>query len=312
MKREPSNLAASIRDRLTNRARADGRSFNDILQNYVSERFLYRLSCSKYSEQFILKGALVFTAWGFRLKRSTLDIDLRGYTSNALPEIQEIFKSICLTVVEPDGLTFNTDTLQTEPIVEGADYHGVRIRFSANLGQALIHLQIDIGFADEIFPRPTTISFPSLLGQAEPKIKAYPREAVIAEKFQALVSLGTANSRLKDFYDLFTLASHFDFEGPTLAKSILTTFQSRSTVLPEAVPDGLSDEFAELKQQQWKTLLRRLTSNEEYPLDLKDVIARLRQFLLPPTSAAKGGDAFPYVWKAGSQQWDRTNAYENK
>jgi len=304
MKRTITSIPASVRDRLSNRAKKDGRSFNDVLQNYANERFLYRLSRSEYSDRFILKGAMVFAGWSINLKRPTLDIDLRGYVSNSIPVLLEIFKNICDTPVESDGLEFNTDSIRGEPIVEDADYHGVRIRFNANLDKAVIHIQVDIGFSDEIVPHPETMIYPSLLeDMPKPELKAYPQEAVIAEKLEAIVSLGAINSRLKDFYDLFTLSNQFDYDGSVLVNSISTTFQSRRTPLPADIPEGLSDDFAQEKQTQWKALLNRLSSDRTHPSEFIQVIARLRNFLLPPLSAAGNKSAFSYIWKATSTSW---------
>jgi hypothetical protein len=221
--------------------------------------------------------------------------------------LQEIFKNICDTPVEPDGLVFITDSIRGELIVEDADYHGVRIRFTANLDKAVIHIQVDIGFSDEIVPRPENMIYPSLLeDMPKPQLKAYPQEAVIAEKLEAIVSLGAINSRLKDFFDLFALSNQFDYDGSVLVNSISTTFQSRKTPLPADIPVGLSDDFAQEKQTQWKALLNRLSSERTSLLEFTQVIAKLRNFLLPPLSAARNQSAFSCVWKATNMSWHDT------
>jgi predicted nucleotidyltransferase component of viral defense system len=178
-----------------------------VLQYYVIERFLYRLSQSRYRHKFLLKGALIFLAWGMTQYRPTRDIDLLGYTSNDIGKLVGIIQEICSLPVPEDGLIFEPQSVQGERITEDADYEGVRVRFQAHVGSSRLHLQIDVGFADVVSPEPQSLNYPTLLSMPAPELRGYPPESVVAEKLQAMVFLGTINSRMKDFYDLWMLAA---------------------------------------------------------------------------------------------------------
>lgn len=219
-KAETKNLAASVHQKLLNKAKETNRPFNELLQYYAIERFLYRLSRSPFADRYVLKGALMFNAWGMPGFRPTQDIDLLGHTSNVMDQIVEAFRQICDAEVEEDGLVFDIKSVQGERIKEDADYEGVRVRFVGLLGQARVHMQIDIGFGDVVAPAPVAINYPVILNFPAPTLHGYPRETMIAEKFQAMVALGETNSRLKDFYDICTLAMKFDFDGKILQKAI--------------------------------------------------------------------------------------------
>jgi predicted nucleotidyltransferase component of viral defense system len=208
------------------------------------ERFLYRISRSSHADKFILKGALLFIAWGTSPYRPTKDIDLLGFTANDLEGIEKIFQELCDQGVETDGLTFDKETVKSERITEDADYEGVRINLIGYLGKAKIPLQIDIGFADVVTPAPIEVEYPTILPMPVPKLRGYPPESVVAEKLQALVFLGSINSRMKDFYDLWMMAEHFEFNTEKLQKAIVNTFKRRNTTLPEETPVGLSESFA--------------------------------------------------------------------
>ena len=243
---EVKNLPASIRQLLLNKAHDNNRPFNEILQYYAIERFLYRISQSSYSDQFILKGALMFLAWGVSVYRPTRDIDFLGFTTNELDAVARIIQEICVQEVEPDGLAFDRSTVQSERIKEDADYEGVRVNLTGYLGKAKIPLQIDIGFADVVSPAPIMLKYPTILQMPVPHLRGYPPESVVAEKLQALVFLGSVNSRMKDFYDLWVLAEQFEFDGRILQQAIINTFQRRNTALPKETPVGFSD-FLRLK-----------------------------------------------------------------
>jgi hypothetical protein len=201
------NLAASIRQRLLNKARETGRPFNEILQYFAIERFLYRLATSPHADKFVLKGALMFTAWQAPLSRPTRDIDLLGLTNNSIDAIVAMTQTICTQAVEPDGLTFEPEGVEGERIVEGADYEGVRVRFRGSLGTARITMQLDIGFGDVVIPQPVMVEYPTILPLSAPRLRGYSRESAIAEKFEAMIKLGILNSRMKDFFDVWLLKS---------------------------------------------------------------------------------------------------------
>ena len=296
-----ANLAASVRQRLLNQARSQERPFQELLQYYAMERFLYRLSCSEYAKKFILKGALLMTAWRAPLSRPTVDIDLMGRTSNELDNIRFIVTELCNTETKADGVQFEADSVSVARITEGADYEGVRARFPALLAGARIPMQIDIGFGDVIVPDPITIEYPTLLDFPPPRLVAYPKETVIAEKLQALTDLGLLNSRLKDYFDMWLLSRLYDFEGASLVEAIRATFRHRSTEI-EAFPAGLTDAFAlePARQKQWVAFLRR-SRFKTAPAELQNVVQKVREFLQPPLSAVASGTTFAAVWRRGDR-----------
>lgn len=275
-----NNVAASVRQRLTNTAKAQSRPFSDVLQYYALERWLFRLSQSPYRDRLILKGALLFVVWKTVTTRPTRDIDFLGRLRNDLESIRAVIAEICQVKVDDDGLVFDATTVATERIAEDADYHGVRATFQATLGNARIPMQIDIGFSDVITPSPVTISFPTLLDFPAANLLAYNRETAIAEKFEAMVSLGELNSRMKDFFDVAALAANFEFEGKALAGAIRATFAKRQTPI-ETDPTCFSDRFANdaAKAAQWKAFVRRsaIVGAAEFSL----VVEQVRNFLQP-------------------------------
>ena len=221
------NLGASVRERLLNQARAQGRPFQELLQYYAMERFLYRLSCSRHGEHFVLKGALLLTVWQAPISRSTMDIDLLGKTSNELAHIRSLVSEVCKIESEPDGIEFDAKSVGVARIKEDADYEGVRVRFRATLDRARIPMQIDIGFGDVITPGAIDVEYPTLLDFPVPRLRTYPKETVIAEKLEALTALGVLNSRMKDYFDLWVLSRMYAFEGATLVRAIQATFARR-------------------------------------------------------------------------------------
>jgi predicted nucleotidyltransferase component of viral defense system len=221
------DVGASVRQRLLNQSRAHQRPFQELLQYFAMERFLYRLAQSPFSDRFILKGALLLTAWRAPLSRPTMDIDLAGRTSNGLDHIADLVGAVCEVVTEPDGIEFNRASIEASRIKEDADYEGVRVRFHATLAKARIPMQIDIGFGDVIVPGPIEIEYPTMLDFPAAVLQAYPRETVIAEKLEALTKLGLLNSRMKDYYDLALLSRLYSFKGEPLIEAIVATFRHR-------------------------------------------------------------------------------------
>lgn len=294
----PRNIAHSVHQRLLNQARESGRPFNEILQYYAMERFLYRLAKSRYAQQFILKGALMFVVWKAPRSRPTMDIDLLGRASNSPNDAAALFKDVCNQEVEPDGLTFDAKTVKAEATTEDADYAGVRVRIRGRLGNARVSLQIDIGFADVLIPGPTDIDYPTILDLPAPHLRGYSRESTVAEKFEAMTKLGILNSRMKDFYDIWLLATHFDFDGKTLAKAISETFSNRGTDL-QSRPVGLTAVFGNdrTKQTQWKAFLRKLRI-EGAPAELADTILTISGFLCPVVETLLRGKVFGGTWHA--------------
>jgi predicted nucleotidyltransferase component of viral defense system len=296
----PKNLVASVRQRLMNVARSRGEDFQYILTQYGLERLLYRVSQSMHSDAFVLKGAQLFQLWSDKAHRATRDLDLLGKGAPSTTHFEQVFREICSTAVESDGLTFLAGSVQAAAIKEEDEYQGLRIRIDARLGNARIPLQIDIGFGDVVTPAPIEISYPVLLDFPGPNVRAYPRETVVAEKFQAMVMLGMANSRMKDFFDLWTLARKFEFEGPLLCRALEATFERRRTALPTRPPLALTAEFSNdsAKGIQWEAFLRKGNLGDA-PASLADVTALLHAFLMPPVEALTTGGHFGMQWKPG-------------
>lgn len=205
MKKEISNIKTSIRARLQNKAKDSNRPFQEILQYYGMERFLYRLSKSKYADKFILKGALMFTVWDVHERRPTVDIDFAANYDSKINAIEKVIRDICKISVEEDGLEYDSKTVKGERIKEDADYEGVRIKFKGFLERAKITMKIDVAFGDKIYPNPKIIKYPVILDMPVPSIKGYPIESVVSEKFEAMIKLGSINSRMKDFCDIWLL-----------------------------------------------------------------------------------------------------------
>jgi hypothetical protein len=294
------DIAASVRQRLLNRSRERGEDFQLTLIYYALERLLYRLSRSTYRDRFVLKGAMLFSVWSQTPHRATRDLDLLGHGDQEISSRVHEFQEICHTPVEDDGLMFLPESIVGEEIREGDEYQGVRLSFEARLGVARIPIQVDIGFGDAVLPKPELLDYPTLLDFPAPRLLAYPRETVVAEKFQSMVELGIANSRMKDFFDLWFLARQFDFRGDSLSEAIRGTFDRRKTSLPTKPPLCLTEEFSGSrdKQAQWNGFLKRagLSANV---LTLPHVLSELEVFLMPPTLASARGENFTSNWPAG-------------
>lgn len=297
----PANITASIRRRLYDLSRNRGEDFQLILTWYAAERLLYRLSRSKHSREFILKGAMLLNIWMDRSHRPTRDLDFAGQGDSSPDRLITAFHEICQVEVKPDGLQFDPESIQVTEIREIQEYQGQRIKLIANLGKARISVQVDIGFGDAVTPEARQITYPTLLDLPAPLILAYPVETVVAEKLQAMVALGMLNSRMKDFYDVRMISRQFRFEGPKLAEAIRVTFDRRRTEIPESIPTALSDEFAmdSEKGTQWKAFLNR-SGLEDIALELPQIIDEIRVFLIPPLNAAARGVDFQFEWTAGA------------
>lgn len=292
------NIGASVRDRLLNKARAEKLDYNLLLTRYALERMLYRLSISDQRDQFLLKGALLFDLWFDVPHRPTHDADFLGFGSADIPHVEEIFRSISRIEVE-DGIVFQPDSVKAAEIRKEANYAGVRVTLMGLLDSARCPVQIDVGFGDAVVPGPEDVSYPIILpGMPEPLIRAYPRYTVVAEKLEALTSLGMLNSRMKDFFDLWVLAKHSDFDGTVLTRAVAATFERRQTAIPQGLPIGLSDEFINdtQKEKQWQAFLRK---NALDPMPLAVVIADLREFLLPVLSSISARASYDMAWRSG-------------
>lgn len=227
----------------------------------------------------------MFNAWGLNNLRPTRDIDLLGHTQNTIDSVVKIFHDLCKLDAEPDGLEFDTDQIRGERIKEDAEYEGIRIIIPAQLGKTRLTIQIDIGFADVITPAPEKLDYPTILDLPAPRLYGYPPETVLAEKFQAMTVLGMANSRMKDFYDIWMLVTNFEFDGIVLQTAIERTFQNRETELPLETHVVFTDKFAESKMTQWNAFSRKL--GEENAVTIYQVVAVLREFFFPILQASQ-------------------------
>jgi hypothetical protein len=243
---------------------------------------------------------MLFMAWTGQTYRPTADMDFLGFGEDSSERIAKIFRSLCELEVMPDGLTFDSKTVMVNPIREKQEYRGRRVKLTALLEKARIPLQVDIGFGDVVTPEAEKLDYPTLLEFPAPSIRACPRETVVAEKFQAMVMLGIANSRMKDFYDLHILAREFAFDGKALVQAIKATFERRKTAVPTETPLALTDEFAldEAKSVQWSAFTRKVDLEEGIP-GLSEILSSLRVFLLPLMNAASGNANAPSKWRKG-------------
>jgi Nucleotidyl transferase AbiEii toxin, Type IV TA system len=285
MATERRNMGASVRARLLDRSRAQKLDFQVLLTRYTLERLLYRLSVSAYRDRFILKGAMLLLIWTDTAFRPTRDLDLLGYGNSDVEGVGAAFRAICAQPVPDDGVRFDVESLEAAPIREELKYGGVRVRTTADIAGARIPVQIDIGFGDAITPAPKQIEYPALLDGPAPRIRAYPLETVVAEKFEALVTRGIANSRLKDFYDLWLISSTLTLDHVSLAEAFSRTFERRGTPLPSVPPIGLTDAYAQAWGAQWRTFLAR-ERMAVVPDDLAVVVGDLRKFLMPVAQKA--------------------------
>ena len=294
------NVGASVRARLLERSRETGDDFQLLLQRYGAERFLHRLGESPYRERFVLKGAMLLALWGETIYRPTRDLDLAGYGSSLPEDIRAAIRDICAVPVADDGIIFSGEALTIEPIRGQDEYDALRIRFGATLDGARIPMQIDIGFGDAIHPPPMDAHYPVLLDGPRPQIRAYPREAVVAEKLHAMVAHGERNSRYKDFYDLHVLAQNFDFDGEHLVHAIGATFEQRRTPVSEVLPVALTPPFyVDAGHAERWARYRNRNDLRAAPPDFSNVGDRVRSFLVEPWEALARGAEFTGRWPAG-------------
>lgn len=283
MKQPVKNIPASILARLKNRSEILKRPFAEILQYYAMERFLYRLSKTKYAAKFILKGGLLFYVWNVPLRRPTRDIDFRGYVTSDSEHLLRIFREVAQVSAPEDGLVFDLDSTSIEETQIDADYQGVRVKLTALLERSRILVQVDIGFSDELASKAENVEYPNILPDLEQiQMKGYPKEAVVAEKFHAMIRHGDLNSRMKDYYDIWLLSQTFEFESQALRKAIETTFKHRATDLPIERPEPLSMRFASANNARWNNFLKKTDIETTESADFANVIERVWEFIEHP------------------------------
>ena len=298
MPKEIINLAASIHQQLLDRAREKDRPFNEFLQHFAIERFIYRLSKSTHAKHFILKGALMLPVWSGSASRPTMDIDCLGRMDNDLDVMASAAGDICNVPTVPDGMTFDAESVPVARIAEDAEYEGARIRLRGNLGNARVSIQVDIGFGDVIVPGPNRFEYPGILDFPRAKLKGYSKESTIAEKFHTMVKLGVLNSRMKDFYDIWLLSNTYNFSGDTLTEAVGKTFSNRNTSVPSN-PTAFETSFGQesTRNSQWRGFISR-TRLDDVPSVFSEITTSIRKFLGPVSSAIARDIPFRKTWKA--------------
>ncbi len=296
MNGEPKDLAASIHRRLLNGARDRGEDFQLTLLRYGAERLLYRLCQTQHAERFVLKGALLLLLWPDQLYRPTRDIDLEGFGETAPEHLRDVFREVCRQPCSEDALQFDEDSVEAAEIRAVQEYGGVRITLSAYLGKARIHLQVDVGFGDAITPAPRARDFPTLLPLPAPRLRMYPIETVVAEKFEAIVRLGRANSRMKDFRDLITFARRSEFDGALLSRAARATFSQRDADLGDLDEILDADFYSDpVLDQRWRAYSRSVAAGGDVPQVFTDLGHELVRFLRPLAEALRGAEP-PGSW----------------
>lgn len=295
----PSDLGASVSARLKNIATRQQIDFQSVLTRYANERLLYRVASSPQADAFVLKGATLFTVWTGEPHRATRDVDFLSFGEREPARLRDAFARILANELPQDGVVFDLARIVAAPIRDDQPYGGVRIGLEAAIATARLRLQVDVGFGDAITPEAAVVDLPGLLDFPRARLRCYPKETVVAEKFEALAKLGLSNSRMKDFFDLAWMASHFEFDGSTLVRAIRATFERRGTAVPDHAPVGMTTAFAEApgKQGQWSGFLRKSASTSS--MELSSAIASLARFLEAPRQAAATGTAFSLRWPVG-------------
>ncbi|MCB1974536.1 MAG: nucleotidyl transferase AbiEii/AbiGii toxin family protein [Burkholderiaceae bacterium] len=297
------NLSASILARLLTLAKQRGDDYNLLLNRFGMERLLARVSMSPHADRFLLKGALLFALWYDTPHRPTKDADLLGFGPGDEANLIATFRDIAAMDLG-DGIVFDADSVKADAIREDNTYGGTRITLVARIGSARCALQIDVGFGDAVTPGPQTVAYPTLLGDfPAPTLRVYPVYTVIAEKYQAMVMLGQANSRMKDFFDLAVIARRTELDGATLAAAMAATFSRRQTALPTERPLALTQQFSEdaAKLRQWQAFLNK---NRIEAASLGDTVALLDDLLWPPTEVAATGSQATAAWRPEALCWE--------
>lgn len=292
----------AIKDRLKNHAKKYNRTFQDELTMYGLERTIYRLSISKYVDNFILKGGIfLYALYGGKYARITSDIDLlRKNTSNTIENMRHIIEDIFSIHVE-DGLVYEIDSISIKEITEFKDYHGLNVSAKAYLDRTRIDISIDIGFGDVVYPEKIKMKYPVLLDMAIPEIYAYSLESVIAEKFEAVVELGYGNSRYKDFYDIYILLNTYDFNGEILKQAIFATFENRQTTLLDIAAFEEDFNTDPVRQLRWTSFIKKKKAMQK--IDFENLIQDIKSFLVPITKAIIEGEDFTLSWKHENKVW---------
>jgi len=295
---EKKNIVASVLARLRNHSKSSGVPFQQVLQQYAIERFLYRISRSKHAEGVILKGALLLKTIGIPSARPTMDIDMLRKGKADQVSLMALAKDCATLEVDADGLSFLADSVVAEEITKDSEYKGTRVLIDARMDNVRLKVQIDFGVGDIMVPGPRTIEYPAFLANDTIRLLAYPVESAIAEKLQAMVALGNANSRMKDFYDVWICSNHLDFDGDTVRKAIEATFNNRETPVPAEEFEALTRGFVEGHRVQWNAFVRKI-GEDELADTFGKVVEDLKFFAMPALRSLARGEKFEQQWKAG-------------
>lgn len=294
--------AISVKDRLKNQAKADGRTMQDELVTYGLERTIYRLCVSKYAERFTLKGGIfLYALFDGNFARATMDIDLLAQQiSNDAEEMKRVFRDIFSIECE-DALRFDLDSLEVINITEFKEYHGVNVSIMGYLDRTKIPVSIDIGFGDVIYPERMQMDFPVLLDMEIPKVYAYSIYSVIAEKFEAFVSLGLANGRYKDFYDIYVLSANYELDGNELKNAVIETFTHRETGFDDIV--AFESDFTEdsIRQGRWNAFIKKKKAMMK--VEFAEAIEQSKKLLMPIVEAIEQSQAFNKKWDKDKKEW---------
>ncbi len=293
-----TGLALSVHTRLIAHARKLDVDPNLVLVRYAAERFLFRLSRSRQGDRFVLKGAMLMLAWFGETIRPTRDADLLGLEPQSDEALLALFKEVCAVAVEADGMHFDPGTVRVSAIREGDAGGGRRVTLQGRLGNAKLGVQVDVGWGDAITPAARWLQYPTMLDLPQPRLRAYPPETVIAEKFHAMVKLGRLNSRMRDFHDVLVLQAERDFRGSTLVRAVRATFRRRETALPAGRPVALTEEFAQEAAQRWRAFVLK-NGLRFAPQEFEPVVAALDHFLSPVIEALPGAGTFTARWQRG-------------
>lgn len=300
-----TDIAASIRTRLLNHAKQHGDDYQRTLTHFGIERLLFRLSQTTAGEYYVLKGAMLFATWPETAFRPTGDLDLLGSGSTEPDAIAELFAGICRVEIPEDGIIFNPETLRVDPVRDTAKYQGARVRLKGELAKAIIPVQVDVGFGDQIYPQPDRRTFPGLLPDLpRANVLMYPPETVVAEKFEAIVRFGVANGRVKDYYDIWVTMYTFEFDLSRLTEAIIGTFRRRETAIPTQLPEGLAKSFAQSVEERglWAGFLRRNPPNLDPPT-FEALLDELQRFFGPIISGLELPEAANGQWDPISRTW---------
>lgn len=294
--------AISVKDRLKNQAKEDGRTMQDELVTYGLERTIYRLSISEYAERFTLKGGIfLYALFDGNFARATMDIDLLAqYISNDAEKMKEVFRDI-FSIECDDALRFDLDSLDVINITEFKEYHGVNVSIMGYLDRTRVPISIDIGFGDIVYPKRMRMNFPVLLDMEAPEIYAYSIYSVIAEKFEAFVSLGLANGRYKDFYDIYVLSVNYNMDGNELKNAIIETFSHRETGFDDIV--AFEDDFTEdsIRKGRWRVFIKKKKAMIQ--VEFEEAIEQSKKLLLPIVEAIRQNEEFNLKWNKDRKDW---------